>query len=481
MKKLSARAKIGSWSVLLTVLVIAGAILINLVAGTLTDRFSLKYDMTKTNIYELSNETISMLGGLKTPVTITVVADEATFAADSITGIISEILKRYQSASNGSLKVQYVDPYKNPAFTKSYSDLTLSMNDLLIESEKRHESIGLASLFETSADQSGANYIEGIAAEQKLTSAINLVTRESLPKALIISGHNEQISNAFMSLLTQSNYDVDTINLAMESVPEDVSLLIEGAPAVDFSGEEIEKLDQYLKKGGDMIFLAGTTTPTVSNLEAYFEKWGVRFPKVAVFDSSRTIGHPLQIAPYPTDSELTQTLLSRADTPILTPFARQIELLPPDGETGATVVPALVTSTKGYGKAYTDEAGIDSFDKSPDDEEGQFVVGALSQMTQTGADGAAQNSRILFLGSSVMINDEYLNTPGILNSYFFVNAFSYLDEQGDSVLITPKKLISPQMNMTGSVAFVLAVVLAAVIPLFVAVIGFYQWRRRRNL
>ena len=481
MKKMSNRMKHGSMSVMFTVLVIAAAILLNLIMGMLNERYSLEYDMTKSKLYNISDETVSMLKEMKIPVTLTVLNNEADYAQGASSVMIKDVLDRYKAASNGNLTVKYVDIYKNPGVVNSYKDLgTLNQNTIIIESSKRRTAINEESLYETSTDaQTGETNVTGLNAEQKITSAIDLVTKDTLPKALVVNGHNESITNGFVSLLTQSNYSVDYINLATGDVPKDTSLIIVAAPKADYSEDEIKRLDSYLKNNGDMMVFYGTDTPSLPNLERYFAEWGVSFPKVTVFDPERTISHPLQIAPYLAQTDMTQPLSEKADMLMVTPSARQIQMTEVSDKTLVNT-PILVTGSSAYGKAYTEGATITTYDKASDDKSGQFIVGLLSQKSTTVSSGT-KNSRILFLSSPLMMDDNILSVSNLLNSYFLTYSFGYLDEREDTVMITPKDLISPHINITGSAPTVVLFLLVILLPLCVIGLGVYQWRKRRNL
>ncbi|MCX7614476.1 MAG: GldG family protein [Clostridiales bacterium] len=480
---ISNRMKRGSMSIVFTVLVVAAAIFINMIVGILADHYSLKYDMTKNKIYNISKETTKILKEIKIPVTITVLSNEKDFATGSTTMMVKDILDRYQASSNGNLKIKYIDIYKNPAITSQYPDLgNLAQNSIIVESSKRRTSTNVESLYQISVnEQTGESVASGFIAEQKITSAIDLVTKDVLPKTLVVTGHNEAVSETFVSLLKQSNYTVDNINLATENVPKDVSLIIIAAPKADYRAEEVKRLDAYLKSGGDMMVFYGTDSPTLPNLENYFKEYGVTFPKVTVFDPKRTISHPLQIAPYLAQTEMTQSLTDKADMLVITPSARQINLLFNENKTaGITNTPILVTGQSAYGKAYKDGVTNDSYDKAAGDKSGQFIVGLLSQKTNT-VSNETKNTRILFLSSPLMMEDNILSYTNILNSYLLTYSFGYLDERSDTIQITPKNLVSSHINITGSAPSVIFLLLVILLPLSVIALGIYQWRKRRNL
>ena len=84
----------------------------------LTDRFALRADMTDSR-YSLSQDTMKVLD--REPINLYVFATEDDYGdmvkTDSryIYGYeLAEMLARYEAYSRGKIKVQYIDPYKNP-------------------------------------------------------------------------------------------------------------------------------------------------------------------------------------------------------------------------------------------------------------------------------------------------------------------------------------------------------------------------------
>ncbi|MCL2472243.1 MAG: GldG family protein, partial [Treponema sp.] len=60
------QVKYGGYAALITIAVIAGLILVNLIVG----QFSPQIDLTESKLYSLSDQTIQVLDQIKTPVTI---------------------------------------------------------------------------------------------------------------------------------------------------------------------------------------------------------------------------------------------------------------------------------------------------------------------------------------------------------------------------------------------------------------------------
>ena len=70
--------KYGTLATAITVVFIAAVVLLNVLASQLTDRFGLKIDTTKEQLFEISDQTIDYLGTLEEDIEIAVMTDEET-------------------------------------------------------------------------------------------------------------------------------------------------------------------------------------------------------------------------------------------------------------------------------------------------------------------------------------------------------------------------------------------------------------------
>ena len=127
MKKfqMSTKFKYGASAAVFTSIVIIAAILVNLLASVLTDRFNLKADMTADRRYDISDATVEMLQNVENEITIYMLAPHADVVdTNKRLGIygpsIGSILDRYPGLSKGKVKVEYIDIERNPAFTQEF-------------------------------------------------------------------------------------------------------------------------------------------------------------------------------------------------------------------------------------------------------------------------------------------------------------------------------------------------------------------------
>ena len=195
----------GTYSVGLAVIVIAIAIVINLVAGQLPEKVR-NIDISSNNLYDISSVSTKMLKKLDKKVDLKVITEQ-----DSVDTRIKTFVKKY-AALSGKVKVEWVDSVLHPSVLQKYNtdgnvivvscdatgkSTTISFSDIIQSDYYSYYTTGSAS--ESSFDGEG-----------QLTSAINYVTSEETSKIYRTSGHGEATFSSLVSdLLTKNNLETE--------------------------------------------------------------------------------------------------------------------------------------------------------------------------------------------------------------------------------------------------------------------------------
>ncbi|MBE3131150.1 MAG: Gldg family protein, partial [Acidobacteria bacterium] len=106
----SSKFRHGGYATLMIVAALAVIVAVNI----LVDLVPAKLDLTENRLFSLSEETLRILRGLSSDVTITSITRKG-----SEDPTIKEILARYAQTS-GRVKLAAVDPERNPGWSKSY-------------------------------------------------------------------------------------------------------------------------------------------------------------------------------------------------------------------------------------------------------------------------------------------------------------------------------------------------------------------------
>ncbi|MDD6188255.1 MAG: GldG family protein [Clostridiales bacterium] len=478
----SRKFKYGTLATIFTIVFIIAVILVNVLVGYLTDRYVLEIDMTSERLFEISEDTMEVLDDLAEPITVTVLAEETTYRdSTELLSNIYEILQRYEALAAGKLTVRYINPTVNPKIVEQYNTLgDLASNDIIIESARRTKKLSPTTMYNAKTSDDGTTYYVGLRAEQKLTSAILYCTAETVSKAAYIRGHNEDYyMDELDAMLTTSNYEVSSIILAREDIPEDVNLIIISSPTVDFSLEEIDKLDEYFSNGGDAIIsMTPNTAEELTNLNLYFEEWGIRYTDQLVFDSAQSLsGYPMYVVPNIATVEGITDNLNLRNQFALVVGGRAIELT--NTQTGSDYVTVLMSSSAtSYAKNANDITY--GYDQADTDAVGPFNLAVMTERYAYDKNLNTTRSSLLFVNAG-MITDSVLSASNFLNASYLTSALNFINDYSDAVIIPDKNFVSTTLNiLTWQVMVVFWVVVVA-LPLAILAIGVIVWARRRHL
>ncbi len=474
------RRKIGILALISTIVVIAAVIALNYFVDYIADRYVLEIDMTSTSEYEISDETAQLLQTLTDPITITVLCDETDYANDSDLRRLPKVLQRYVQLSGGMVTVKYINAVTNPGIFSQYDELgDLSTGDIIVESAKRYNSMSPYDLLEYSADSDDDStyYVTGLRAEQRLTSAILYVTANKIPKAAYLTGHQETTDlDTLDTLLTSGNYDVTTLSLmTAEEIPSDIDLIIISQPLGDYTDDEIQMIDDFMNDGGRMIVTYATNTPSLPNLDAYFEEWGVRYENELVFDEEQCYaGYTNYLLPSLTSVEGITDNISSSGYSIIA-GARPISTLwDTDNWRGTQVL--MTTSNSAYAKDLSNVT-ID-YARSSDDVSGPFNLGVLAYQAEM-HNLDSTYSYILFLNAG-FVSDSVLGNSSFLNKSYLLAALNFLSDDSETVVIESKDLTSENLVVPGAAKRVLYYLLIFIIPGACLIGGIVIWARRRH-
>lgn len=247
--------RVGGYSVAATLIVLAIAIAVNVLAGALPASLTQR-DTSSHQLYSLSEQTENLVAGLEEDVTIYWIVQ-----AGSEDPYVDLLLDQYTALSD-HLTVEKVDPDVHPTFLEQYELSSVYNNSFVVECGETYRYVSYSDVYEYSY----TTYETSFAGEGALTSAISYVTSEDLPKVYTLTGHGEsELSSDFADAVDQQNIETEELSLlTVEAVPEDADAVLIYAPQSDLSEDEVEKLSAYLEAGAACCsspLLSATPTP----------------------------------------------------------------------------------------------------------------------------------------------------------------------------------------------------------------------------
>ncbi|HHY81218.1 MAG TPA: GldG family protein [Clostridiales bacterium] len=465
----SKKFKYGSYATVMTIIVIAAVIIVNLVA----DLIPVRIDLTWNKLYSLSEQTFKVLDGLEDDVTIYFVGEP-----DSVNLVIKEIVQRYASRSN-RISIDYIDPVRDPITAQKYTKdgRSLSTGSIVVESGEKFRVISQYDMYNFSSNTSQLQ-VESLAVEQRLTSAILFVSGAEMPVAYLLEGHGEAILDYnTRKQMELDNFNIQNLNLlGKDAVPDDADLLIINAPTRDLSEDEAKVLKAYLENEGKAIFLMNLLIEDLPNFQSVFQTYGIRMTNSLVIEGEqgRYIGgNPLFLLPQYGSHEIVSPIKTN-DLPLYIPGGQAIEILDTKRNT-TTIETLLSTSDKAFARAANSEST--SLEKQEEDLAGPFSLAvAIEDRVYNLAANETYTTRLVVIG-----NAEFLNTGFEGGVDLFLNSLNWVFEREESISIRPKSLGVQPLKVTNTQLRIYTILSMIVIPVGCLIAGLVVWLRRRHL
>ena len=466
----------GSASVIYIAIIVAVVVVLNIFADFLTDRFSLKVDMTEEGIYSLTDETRTVLGELDKNVKIYILASQAEMETDASAAQMLETIRRFKSESGGRVDYEFVDTRKNPQFVAKYPKVrNATVRDLVVEGESRYIVLDSNKFVGTGERNKNKTYYH---TEEKISAAILHVASDETASAGFVVGHGEIVPDLLYSHFEGNNFEIYGQVDLYDSVPEGITNLVISAPTKDFSEKEIQNLEHYLKKTGHSLYvLWNIEAPKLPVLERYLAEWGFEISQQVVCDEKNS--HEQASVVY---ADLLETRVIdyalQGQSHIIAPAARPIRVL--WDENGYTWTCEIAkTRDSSYAKALDANRKVSTLAYEDGDEKGTFTVLALAERSTTsGIEG--DTSKIFVFGSYAIANEEIGLVSRAFNSTLIARAVDYANPNTKTLALSPKVEVSHDLDVSKGDISAISFVLIGVIPLIFVALGIFIYIKRKN-
>lgn len=461
-------AKVGGYSVVLALVVLAILVAVNVLFSVLPSKFT-QFDISAAQLYSLTSDTKVVATNLDKDVTIywiTQAGQEST--------VLDKLLDRYQDLSD-HITVVKKDPDVYPTFAQQYTDETVVNNSLVVECGDKSRYISYDDIYQvdTTSYYTTGSVSQSFDGEGQITSAIDYVVSDELPKIYLLSGHGEgALSDTFTNELTRSNYETveDFSLLNVDEIPEDCDTLLINAPTSDISEEELTMLRDYVQGGGKLLVLSGPQKDTkLTNLDALLADYDVTVNDGVVVDTDRehyAFTAPYVLMPDIGSSDITDPLTEESSH-VIVPIAQGLTV-----GSNSSVTALLTTSDEAFSKA----AGyaMTTYDKEDGDTDGPFTLAVSIEDSM--ADG-----KIVWVPTDYLLDDMYNSYSSGANLDLVMNSLSWMIGKNDAVSIRAKSLNNNYLTISSSSATVLKIVMIGVIPVCFLLLGIDEVLRRRKM
>jgi ABC-type uncharacterized transport system involved in gliding motility auxiliary subunit len=478
--------------------------------------FGLRFDLTSSGAYSISDATKAVFAQAKDEVTITYFLSKKL--ADQVPDVqgVSDFLEEYAAASGGRVKVKTVDPKESgqlndmarmglQPFTlniveQSQQTQVVTYSGILLQYQNRQEVLPLVGNVQS--------------LEYDLTTKVTkLVTQKQKTIALLTADPALTMESSFR-YLSQVLTKTATFRQVQPGEPiGDASVLIV-VGAKGFTPETVKPIDDYLQKGGKVLFAVDGVFVDLNSAQAVpqaagsnallsaLETWGVKVDQSLALDvyvNTLTFNSPQGPTryQYPLWPQILPANTSKTN-PITSRFSG-LSLLWPSPLTdlkkpGLTAEVLVTTSEKSW--AMKDNFTIDpqaavqsrQYPNVKFGKQDEVLAVSGSFPSASGAPGASPATRILVVGSSAAVTDtmQFISTDGGQGNLDFVDASVDWLSQDEGLLkiktraYRDKSLtVLQDEGVRAATSFALSFVTLLVVPLALVIWAVVRFLRRR--
>jgi len=491
--------------------IIAGFVLI--LVNYLGYREYKTFDLTKTRIYSLSEQTKNILKKLEKKtkqegipeeerLTITCLYRPGTPEYD----YIRNLLKRYEEAS-WAVRTRVLDPDRDikeiRQIAQRYPDVppailvTFKGQDWPVESDRLfdYETRGLF--------QRGR--ISAFKGEQGITSAI-LSSIEAKPtKIYFLSGHGERDIESYrpdgyakiVDLLKRLNYKVEELNLLLKNaIPDDCDVLVIAGPERSFSKAELKILDKYIFSGGRVLALldpivkrtlaAGERglAPLHTGLEGLLAKYGLHAGDDIILDTANLLPFHSVYAFPAVDFTWHNAVKPLKEKKVAVVFDLARSARTGKSENASLNLETLVTSSSDSWA--TEDLSIlesetaEQFMKKAKYKKGEDTKGPISIGSAASLPGKSDEKglRLILIGDSDFADNN--GYKEFANADLFQNCVNWLAERQTLIAMAPKRPETVTITIEAWKRRAISILVTLLMPLGVIVAGIIVFISRRG-
>ncbi len=456
----------GSYSLMVTVIVLAILIAINVFVSALPSSVT-KYDISSSKLYSITSNTKVVVNALDQDVTIYWIVQSGE--EDEV---IENLLSKYDSLSD-HVQVVKKNPDVFPTFAEQYTDEEVPNNSLVVECGDKNRYVSYNDIYVQSADMYSYSYTTSFDGEGAITSAISYVTSDDYPMLYTLEGHGEaDLPSTFQDQIEKDNIEIQSLSLlTVDEIPEDADAIMIYAPSSDISEEEEIMLSDYVTNGGKLLVMSGPVEDgTLENLNGLLADYNVTVTNGIVVEGDRdhyAFQAPYVLMPDMVENDLTESLIEANYYPIM-PVAKGLNVGEDSGK--GTVTELLATSSESFSKA--DGYNISTYEKEDSDTDGPFAVAVFIDTNMGG--------QMIWFASSSFLDDMYNAYSSGANVDLGMNAVSSLIGESEAMAIRSKSLNYNYLTISDSTSSLLKFLMIGVFSLAFLGTGIYVVFKRRR-
>lgn len=456
----------------LTAILIAGVLMLaNALAFSYGER---PFDLTSEGAFTLSSQSESAVRSLKRPLKFTIVLASANAGARA-----GQLLELYKRINPKNVSIESIERYSAKDRLK-FDDLKKLVPDVattqgggvVIEfgEGKAIERVVVrdAELFERSDPSASAPSVNEstFRGEDVITSAILRLERGKRRNIGFVVGHGESALESmdprleglglFRSRLEVTGFQVASLSLLTEDVPAEFPLLVVAGPKKPFATIEVNRLRQFMLRGGRLIVIISGTPR--AGLDEFLAEYNIAVDPRIVIDPRMNLMSNMNWVVVQTPGDVKHPIVSALTNAYAAfPIPGPIRLLGAEAEAGRAprdpnrpetpgnprFKPLAILQTSRFARS---TENLNAARNDPNAfQSGPFaVVAAVSETKDPGESGKAPepDPRMVVISSAYFPDNLTIIQSGETNLDLLSNSVNWLRGESELVGIAPKTHVS---------------------------------------
>ena len=426
-----------------------------LALGWFSEHYAFSRDITINQRHSLTPQTVAAIGALSAPVEILAIVGPNPQQRDAVTALIT----RYQQIKK-DIELTFINPETDPARARELD--AAPGGELILRTAGRERRLQSLS-------------------ERSLTGALRHLAREGERHLAYITGHDERSpsldTNSGWGLVSQrlAASGLTTRELSLVSEPhisDDIDVLVIAAPRRPYFPGEIASVQNYLNRGGNLLWLVETPLQADSGpgLESIALQLGIdSLPGVVIDTASQSLqsGSPTFVVLDQFPSHPITATLSNA---VVFPEARAFTVIPLAGQ---TTQPLLQTPASSWTEIGALEGEV-IYDSDSNEQAGPLILGIAIERIIAG-----QQQRIVIVGDADFGSSQFVGNGA--NLALAESLFIWLAGNSEELAFVTQAANDATLNLSVAAIITLSSLFLAAIPLTLLLFGLYLgWQRRQR-
>ena len=332
------KLRYGGVSAVLTALIVAAIILVNVIFSALSQKLTLYVDLTPELLFTLSDECIDLIehgdstfedsfsplemidrmreenrvfnleNGKKpgdegyrnenVKIQLIFCSEPDAWTEDLVMHYVYNTGLELEARFSDYIDVQNFNIIRNPSLVSKYKtnsstvigeDSVIVALDSGVNEGLRYRICPLSAFYVMDTEDPSNPEPWAYNGDKAFCSSILLVTNAESPLACFTSNHGEQANDQLARVLVDAGYTVDAIDLSTDEIPANCRLLIIFDPKEDFlvkdgvsEIDELSKIEKHMDANtASLMVFFSPETPTLPDLEDFLAEWGIQFDRDA--------------------------------------------------------------------------------------------------------------------------------------------------------------------------------------------------------